>query len=431
MIQKPSDDERGSNERKRLAVSDRALARGAGALFLFTSVMFVCTLVTGLFEEAPAPAPESTWGTGSAVANLSFLVTMATFPVVGMLIARQRPRNPIAWILLGIGLVWALIGLSDVYVTSSLPVGPDRYLIVALTEWVWVPGIGLIGTYLLLLFPDGRLLSPRWRKVGWGVGVVLVLTSLSIILPPGDMAESGYPGIRNPLGVDALRPVLGFLEMVLVLFPLSIGVSAASLVLRYRRSRGQERLQLRWLATAAATVAGMFVLTMGASLAAGDTGPGDGDAWVHLLQDASLFSFILIPVSIGAALLRYRLYDIDVVINRTLVYGSLTAVLATAYIALVFGLQSALAPFTADSDLAIAGSTLAVAALFRPVRTRVQTFIDQRFYRRKFDAHRTLEQFSSHLRDEVDLSTLSSRLTDVVGDTMQPAHVSLWLRSRA
>ena len=410
-------------------MSDRTLARAASALFLFSATMFIGTLASGFVEE-PA-GKESTWGTGGLVAGLFFVVTMATFPIIGMLIARRRPRNPIAWILLGVGLVWGLIGLSDAYIVlaSVVDMGlPDPYLIVALTEWTWVPGIGLIGTYLLLLFPDGRLPSPRWRVVAWGIGVVLVLTSLSIVFRPGDLAESGYPGIPNPLGVDALRPVFGLLEMVLVLFPVSIVVSAASLVLRYRRSRGQERLQLKWLSTAAATVAGIFVLTMVASLAAG---PGEEDAWVRLLQDASISSFILIPVSIGAALLRYRLYDIDLVINRTLVYGSLTAVLATAYIALVFGFQSALAPFTAESDLAIAGSTLAVAALFRPLRMRVQRFIDQRFYRRKFDAERTLEEFSSQLRDDVDLPSLSSRLTEVVGETMQPAHVSLWLRGSA
>jgi hypothetical protein len=165
------------------------------------------------------------------------------------------------------------------------------------------------------------------------------------------------------------------------------------------------------------------------SVAAGDSAPSGGGAPIRLLQDVSLVSFILIPMSIGAALLRYRLYDIDLVINRTLVYGLLTAILASAYIALVFGFQSALAPFTADSDLAIAGSTLAVAALFRPARRRVQAFIDKRFYRKKFDTQRTLDDFSNTLRDEVDLSTLSDRLTTVVSDTMQPAHVSVWIRS--
>ena len=413
------------------AVSDRGLARLAKGLFLFSVVMFLVALMLSFIEDPRTGG--SSWGTGGFLPGLFFMMTMATFPVVGMLIARQRPRNVIAWLLLGIGLVWAFVALSDVFIVfllgkeGSPPVDP--YLVVALTEWAWVPGVGLIGTYLLLLFPNGRLLSPRWRKVAWGVGVVLVLTSLSIIFRPGDMADSGYPGIQNPLGVSALRPVFGLLEMVLVLFPLSILLSAVSLVLRYRRSRGQERLQLKWLSSAAASVAAIFVLTMGASLIAGDVGPADGGAWIRLLQDVSLVSFILIPISIGAALLRYRLYDVDLVINRTLVYGSLTAILATAYVALVFGFQSVLAPVTAESDLAIAASTLAVAALFRPARSAVQAFIDRRFYRSKFDAQRTLEDFSGHLRDEVDLATLSSRLTSVVGETMQPAHVSVWLRS--
>jgi hypothetical protein len=405
----------------------------AKGLFLFTSVMFIAALVLG-FYEGPKTG-ESTWGTGGLVANLFFLLTMATFPVVGMLIARQRPRNLIAWILLGIGVMWAVIGLSDVFVTYLLaldgPAPVDPYLVVALTEWGWVPGIGLIGTYLLLLFPNGRLLSPRWRKVAWGVGVVLAMTSFSIIFRPGDLTESGFPGIENPLGIEPLRPVIGMLEMALVLFPVSILVSAVSLVLRYRRSRGQERLQLKWLSTAAATVAGIFVVTMGTSLVAGEAGPSDGGTVIRLLQDVSLISFVLIPISIGAALLRYRLYDIDLVINRTLVYGALTTILAAVYLGMVFAFQALLAPFTAESDLAIAASTLAVAALFRPVRSRVQAFIDRRFYRRKVDAQRTLDDFTVGLRDEVDLGALSSRLTAVVAETMQPAHVSLWVRGPA
>lgn len=414
----------------RMSISDRTLARLSRGLFVFIAVMFVGALALG-FVERPKPAASS-WGSGGFVANLFFLLTMGTFPVVGMLIARQRPRNLIAWLLLGIGAIWAVVGLSDVLTTYLLALdGPppvDPYLVVALTEWVWVPGIGLIGTYLLLLFPNGRLPSPWWRKVAWGVAVVLIVTSFSIIFRPGDLTESGYPGIQNPLGIEALKPVIGILEMALVLFPVSILLSAISLVLRYRRSRGQERLQLKWLSTAAATVAGIFVATMISSLTVGDVGPSDGGAWIRLLQDVSLVSFVLIPISIGAALLRYRLYDIDLVINRTLVYGLVTAVLATAYVGLVFGFQGLLSPFTAESDLAIAASTLAVAALFRPARSRVQAFIDRRFYRSKFDAQRTLEDFSDTLRDEVDLTALSSRLEDVVHQTMQPEHVSLWLR---
>lgn len=413
------------------SLSDKTLVRLAKGLFLFASVMFLAAPVLSFFE-GPKPGTSS-WGSGGFIADLFFIITMATFPVVGMLIVRQRPRNPIAWILLFIGVMWGVIGVSDVVVVLLLGTdGPppiDPYLVVALTEWGWVPGIGLIGTYLLLLFPNGRLLSPRWKKVAWGVVVVLAFTSLSIIFRPGDLTESGYPGVENPLGIEALRPVLGLLDMFLVLFPVSILLSAASLVLRYRRSRGQERLQLKWLSTAAATVAGIFVVTMGSSLLVGSAGPSDGGAFIRLLQDASLISFILIPISIGAALLRYRLYDIDLVINRTLVYGLLTAILATTYVTLVFGFQSVMAPFTAESDLAIAASTLGVAALFRPARSGVQAFIDRRFYRKKFDAQRTLEDFTDTLRDEVDLSTLSARLTAVVSDTMQPAHISVWIRS--
>jgi hypothetical protein len=211
------------------------------------------------------------------------------------------------------------------------------------------------------------------------------------------------------------------------LIPTTIVASAVALVGRYRRSRAEERVQLKWLTAAGATVACLYLVAMAGSLTYVFSDSRADPVWGQVLDQVALVSFGLIPIAIGMAILKHRLYDIDLIINRTLVYGALTAVLATTYFGIVVLLQG-LVPGAGDSDLTIAASTLAVAALFRPLRARVQSFIDRRFYRRKVDAQHTLESFSSRLRDDVDLDHLSADLLGVVRDTMQPEHASLWLR---
>jgi hypothetical protein len=254
--------------------------------------------------------------------------------------------------------------------------------------------------------------------VAWCAGVGITLLFVADGLNPGPLED--YPEIANPYGVDS--PVLDVLGGVaaLALAVAMIG-SPLSLVLRFRRAGRVERQQIKWLALAGAVAAVTFVIAL-ASYEALPAGVADR---------AIMLSILMLPVAAGMAILRYRLYDIDVVVNRTLVYGALTATLAAAYLGSVLLLQLALSPLTEASDLAIAGSTLAVAALFRPARTRIQFAVDRRFYRRRYDAARTLERFGVRLRDEVDLETLGGELRGVVADTMQPAHVSLWLRKAA
>jgi hypothetical protein len=298
----------------------------------------------------------------------------------------------------------------------------------SLGEWIWVPAVGLLGTYLILLFPDGRLPSRRWRPLAWLSGAVITLASAGFALSPGPM--DGLPGIRNPFGLEKYPWIADATLGVMLLLPLCILASAVSLVLRFLRSGGEEREQIKWLAFAASLLGlGIFSYGIPASILSEDAGGAD-PLWQNLLEDAVTLSFAGIPVAVGIAILRYRLYDIDLLINRTLVYGSLTATLALVYVGGVVGLQSAFRALTGqESTLAIVASTLAIATLFNPLRMRVQMFVDRYFYRRKYDAAKTLSAFNARLREETDLEALSDDLVGVARGTMQPEHVSFWLRS--
>jgi hypothetical protein len=239
--------------------------------------------------------------------------------------------------------------------------------------------------------------------------------------------------MENPIGQEALEiPLLVVLGVFLPVYPLSILAAAASLTQRFRRSHGIERAQVTWLAAAGAVVAACYtavaVSTLATELAAADASTYVAPLPVRLLEETAVLTFLLLPLAIGTAVLRHRLYDIDVVINRTLVYGALTVTLAASYLTSVLVLRLALDPFTGGSDLAVAASTLAVAALFRPLRSRIQRLVDRRFYRARYDAARTLDEFATHLRDELDLETLQRDLRVVVLETVQPTQVSLWLR---
>jgi hypothetical protein len=342
-----------------------------------------------------------------------------TFTGVGALIASRQPGNAVGWIFCAVGVLQAVNLFGDAYselvVVTDPGSLPGGYVMAWLTEWNWAPSIALLVTFLLLLFPDGRLLSPRWRWVAWPTAgaIAVLVTFAAIALWPQrrDIALGLQPDEGDvPWG---LVPVLVVAAVVLFVGVLA---SATSLVVRLRRSRGVERQQLKWF-----TFAGALVAAAGLTLFL----PTES-VWTGFLFFAAALS---VPVAAALAILRYRLYDVDVVVNRTLVYGSVTALLAGSYLGLVLLLQVAFQPVTEENSLAVALSTLAVAALFRPARNRVQALVDRRFYRRKYDTQRTLEGFAARLRDEIDLDALRAELTGVVAQTMQPAHVSLWLRS--
>jgi hypothetical protein len=359
------------------------------------------------------------------------LVLFLSFPVVGGLVLSRQPGSTIGWILLGVGLSWSLPGFLAIYGDYGLAhpgTLPRPDIAVALNEPTWVLPIGLMGTFLILLFPDGHLPSPRWRKLAWLSATAMTLAFLAILFAPGNFGpESGHPGMRNPLGINAMRPYVGFAFATIALIPLCIVGSAAGLITRFRRSRGHERLQLKWLAAAGGVVATAYLAVM-ASVFGQLIAGREPTLWTEVVGTIVICLFVLIPIAIGVAILRHRLYDIDLIINRALVYGLLTAGLTIAYLVMVTILQSVLRPVTGQSELAVAGSTLAVAALFRPGRLRTQAFIDRRFYRTKYNAEHTLESFSAKLRDEIDLDALTNELVALVSEVMEPRQVTLWLK---
>jgi hypothetical protein len=392
-------------------------------MFVVGAALTVSSLYVG---AAPQPSTASTWGTAGALSSLVIFLPFLAFPLVGALIASRRSENPIGWICLAAGLFW-----MSIVVEASIP-GSASYPVIidALLQWTWVPPVGLLGIYMILLFPDGKLPSRRWHPFAWFAGAVMVLTSVAVTLSPGPLED--HPGVSNPLGLEGHSIVAQVLARVPVLLPICILASALSLVWRYRHSGGEVRLQIRWVAFAASLVSVAYAVTAVSGIFFAPEASTNEQApplWLALLQDAVLVSYAGVPIAVGFAVLRYRLYDIDLIINRTLVYGSLTVLLASAYVGGVVGLQAIFRGLTGqESTLAVVASTLAIAALFNPLRRRVQTFVDRRFYRKKYDARKTLETFSGRLRDETDLHTLSGDLVAVVRETMQPAHVSLWVR---
>jgi hypothetical protein len=356
------------------------------------------------------------------------------FPIVGALIASRRPKNPIGWICLAAGITWMLGMVSGSYVLYGLRMAgpgsvPYPAAVGSLAEFL-PPTAILLGTFLILLFPDGRLPSSRWRPVAWLCGTVIATNIVAGLLVPGPLPE--VRNVRNPFGLEGQPWLANANEAIGLLFPLCLLASASSLIVRYIRSGEDVREQIKWLAFAASVVAfGVSGAVIYGTLFSSDAAGSTEHLLGNLLEDAITLSFGGFPIAIGFAVLKYRLYDIDLLINRALVYGSLTVMLATVYFGGVTATQVLFQTFTGREDLpqlAVVTSTLVIAALFNPVRRRIQWFIDRRFYRRKYDARKTLEGFSSRLRDETDLDSLHAALVTVVRETMQPEHVSLWLR---
>ena len=412
-----------------MRLSGRTLRKLAWAGLWFLSVV-LAVQVPLLFAEPPgAPVVPA----GEVARAILWAFILWTFPLTGLLILRQQPRNTIGWLLMGFGLAWGLGVLTDNYVRLSLLLDPGWLprpdVAAALNQGSWAPGIGLAGTFLLLLYPDGHLPSPRWRPVAWLSAVAIVMVTVAADLSPGRLEMTVLPAQENPLALESAGMVLEVLLVVsLALLWLCVLSCAVALAWRLRRSSGLQRRQLKWLAAAGVVQAVLLLLSVIATELAATLSPDPQPAWLTALDTFRLVSFALLPAAIGVAILRHRLYDLDVVINRALVYGTLTAILGGVYLGSVLLLQLTLAPVTDQSDLAVAVSTLTVAALFRPVRARVQAGVDRRFYRSRYDATRTLEAFTARLRDEVELGSVSTDLRDVVEQTVQPVTVSLWLR---
>ncbi len=343
-------------------------------------------------------------------------VLSLTFLTVGAFLAGRRPANPVGWLLLGWGMVMAFGSLTGAYVDRGLVRDPGSLPGPEWAAWaeavVWHPAFALLA-FLLLLFPHGRLPSRRWRPFAWLTVAVYLTLSLSAAFSPGAV-NLYYPEATSPVRLPVAPMADTVFGWVLGGQLLVLATALGSLVLRLRRAPGEERQQVKWFVYTVVTVVLVFVSTT-LALGAGYLFP----------------LFGLIPVSVAVAVFKYRLYDIDRLINRTLVYGLLTALLAGVYAGLVFLLGALLDPIAGDSALAVAASTLAVAALFQPLRRRVQALVDRRFNRRRYDAARTVDRFAVRLRDQVDLDALRAELLAVVDQTVQPTQASLWLRAPA
>jgi len=413
-------------------MSARAAARLGWSVWVVCVALAGFSLTLGVLSvgiEPRVPGPETPSAADAVGAGVYFVATLA-FATVGAFVIWRRPGNEIGWVFLAIGAVISVRVAAAQYAEYSLLLRSDSLpggeVALALGEAVSTTMFVLPGL-ALLLFPDGRLPSRSWRKVLWILGAAALFGMVGLGLRPGPFPDAEeFKAFSNPLGVGSdPEPfdALGGLAWLLVTTGvLSCGVS---MVRRMRSVHGIERLQLKWIAFAASIFAAAF-LVISITFFAGLSGTN-----VDLLRNGVLaLGFCAIPIAAGIAILRHRLYDIDVVINRTLVYGALTATLALTYLGSVLLLQLALSGITEESELAVAASTLAVAALVRPARARIQEGVDRRFYRSKYDAQRTLEAFSARLRDQVDLAALTSDLSGVVSETLQPTHVTLWLRER-
>jgi hypothetical protein len=401
------------------------LARLPAICLALAFILFGIGDVLGWITHDPQNA--GGWGGGGPAALVAFSITLLTFAVVGALIASRHPRNAVGWILVGIGFSWALDSTLEGYAVYGLKTHPGSLPAAAYAnafdDWLWVVSIGLMGTLLLQLFPDGRTLGRRWRPLLWISAAAIAVTAASEMFSPGRMSDSAVPAAANPLGVPALGGVLTLTQNALSIVILCIPCSAAVLLVRYRRSRGAERLQLKWLVSAAAAIVAFYLVVVTLSGAP----VGQVPLWLLVLQDAVVFSFCLIPLAIGAAVLRYRLYDIDVIVRRTVVYAALVAVLAGLYVAAVSALGFAGRELTGQSG-AVTISTLLVAVSFQPLRRRIQSAVDHRFYRGRYDAQVAVATFSGRLRSEIDLESLTGELLHLVDETLQPSQTTLWLR---
>ena len=357
-----------------------------------------------------------------------YVVVVLILNTIGAVLAWRRPANLVGWLIEFLGFLVALVVFTFAYAVRGLVDAPGSLpaatTVAWLYSWAFPPLFGVVGS-IFLLFPNGRLLSPRWRVVLWAQWVTVAVFAGGVAFFTETAAA--VPGYRNPYLIVSF-PELLQLSPVLLLPSVA---AALSLILRSRRARGAERQQLKWVGYAVA----LFTLTFvgGAALnGLVQLGLPKPDGFAAAAGDVISFgSFLAVPLAIAVAVMRYRLYDIDLLINRTLVYGSLTAVLVLAYVAGVAAFQFLLSPFTSGSPIAVAVSTLAVVALFQPLRRGIQSAVDRRFYRRRYDAERTLDAFAARLREQIDLGALEGELLDAVRETVQPAHAGVWLRERA
>ncbi|QIN83844.1 hypothetical protein GBA63_15260 [Rubrobacter tropicus] len=400
-------------------MTDRALSRLAWVSFGLALILPASAMaLVSLGWSTPLPAGWISWR-GQVISCAAVIGAS----VLGCFVATRRPRNPYGWLWISLGWALSLLLFAQAYAAYALVAQPGA-LPFPRTMGTAVAGVGwmvwlILTPLLMVLFPSGRTPSPRWRFLVW---TVLVLGGLALIAGPFIPGRSGFVPIENPLGVGGVAgrviAILGHGGALVVLA--AIPAAALSLIFRFRRAGGVERQQIKWFAYAAVVLVLLYLTQFFYDP------PGAWDAVVEVLPLLCLYA------SIGVAILRHRLYDVDALINRTLVYGALTASLALVYFGSVATLQYALRALTGgSSQVVVVASTLAIAALFSPLKRGIQAFIDGLFYRKKYDARKTLESFGARLREETDLERLGEDLVGVVQETMRPAHARLWLRPMA
>lgn len=390
-----------------------------------------------LANNGPAPSfgrIAAAHGQRTVAATAGASCTLA-FATVGATVVWRRPRHVVSWLFCLVGLSLAVQAFAAFYATHALVASPGSLPGGQVMGWVgtWVsaPALLLIPLFGFLLFPDGRLPAPRWRLVAWLDGLILAMATVGVAVRPGPLAV--LPSVANPLGASGIvaRLADGLLRAGALLVPLAVVASVGSLIVRLRRAGGAQRQQLKWFASAAALVAVIAVPVLPAQVAP----PGWADAALVVL----IIAIACLPVSAGIAILRYRLFDLDVLLNRALVYSTVTTVLGAGYAGTVLAVGAVLASVGVGgasggrgggnaSSLAVALATLVVAAMFQPARRRVQDVVDRRFNRRRYNAQRTVEAFAAQLRQQTNLDALVTELMGVVNRTMEPTQVSVWLR---
>jgi signal transduction histidine kinase len=410
-------------------LSDSTLRRLAWAAFGFFVLSGLAALVVLLTDDSSF----EDWGNSGTVGDVAFTLMVTLFPLTGVLITRRQPRNRIGWLLLAVGAAWAVSSLADLYVRWALILHPGSlpggHGVQAFSSASWMPPMALMGIFLILLFPDGRLPSPRWRLVAWLGLFAMVGGTLGITVAPGVMDDVPVPGHQNPLGLESLRPVVFALMAISIpLLPLCVFASACSLVMRFRHSTGVARLQLKWLTTAGSFVAVAFLTTMVVSLPSMFQGEGGGEfsRWVSVLQTVSILSFALIPAAIGVAITRHGLYGIDAIINRALVFAVLAVFITGVYVAIVVGIGEAIGQGQRSVWLSVL-ATAVVAVAFQPVRQRVQGLANRLVYGELATPYEVLSDFATRMAGQYTTGELLPRMAQLVGQCLHGAQVEVWL----
>jgi signal transduction histidine kinase len=409
-------------------LSDAAVRRWAWVSFVGFLASGLLSLVVGLMD----PTNVADWGSSGNAGDIVFTLVILLFPLVGLMITHRQPRNRIGWLLLVIGLTWGLSGLIDAYSEVALLVRPGSLpgglAAQVVASAFWLPPIGEMGIFLILLFPDGHLPSRRWRPLAWTGIAVIVVGTLMMSLSPGVVNDVRVPGHPNPIGIEALRgllyPILG---VVLLLLPLCVLASAWALITRFRRSTGVERLQLKWLSTAGAFVAVAYGLAMGSGVPSA-LGLGLDPTIITAIDNIALISFGLIPIAIGVAVSRHGLYGIDAIISRALVFGALAVFITGVYVAIVVGI-GALVGQQHPSVLLSVFATAIVALAFQPVRQRVHRVANRMVYGERATPYEVLSDFASRMAAQYTTGELLPQLAQTLSKCLGGARVEVWLQS--